>query len=324
MDDGFPSAMQSLGIETDEVILAAAESDACAEMILNLYCKNIFPACEIGTEVRPLCADACSAVLEACDRSTKFLLPPTMCDDMLDLSSNAQCVGLEYEGANHVLWIAGFSIGLAFSFLAALGLNLQKLSMNREALKPKKERRPTIKQPLWVIGLSLITSGSLLDFVAFGMAPQSLLAPLGALSLVWNLLIAPLFNSEKLTRQNLVATGVICFGTLLTVIFAAHSTPTYTLEDLMSLYTKPVMILYIIVVVSFLVTLASKLKKIEDAIPYDEEEDAALEDKSLVERIETGLPPTPSTPSKSKKKKNSTYDLAKMAVKQDRAQTESR
>ena len=58
------------------------------------------------------------------------------------------------------------------SFLAALGLNLQKLSMNRETEKPLSQRRPIIKQPLWIIGLSLITTGSLLDFVAFGMAPQ--------------------------------------------------------------------------------------------------------------------------------------------------------
>ena len=277
---------------------------------------------------------------------SKFSLPPTMCDDMLELSSSAQCVGLSYIGANHVLWIAGFSIGLAFSFLAALGLNLQKLSMNREgesyilhpgmtlialtspshhpppalhpaALKPEASRRPTIKQPLWVIGLSLITSGSLLDFVAFGMAPQSLLAPLGALSLVWNLLIAPLFNSEKLTRQNMVATCIIIFGTLLTVIFAAHSTPTYTLDDLMSLYTKPVMICYMILVVSFLVTMATRLKKIEEAI--EEEEGDGIEAAALVDAMESGKDETPSTPSKRKKLKNSTYDLTKMAMKVDKS-----
>jgi len=40
-----------------------------------------------------------------------------------------------------MLWIAGFSIALAFSFLAALGLNLQKLSMNREKGLPEEMRR---------------------------------------------------------------------------------------------------------------------------------------------------------------------------------------
>jgi hypothetical protein len=30
----------------------------------------------------------------------------------------------------------------------------------------------------WLLGFSLIFSGSILDFVAFGMAPQSFLAPL--------------------------------------------------------------------------------------------------------------------------------------------------
>ncbi|GMI10629.1 hypothetical protein TrRE_jg10744 [Triparma retinervis] len=316
MDDAFPSSMAALGLDADEVKAEAGGGDKCAGSILNLHCKNIFPACEIGTEVRPLCESACLAVLEEC-KDSKFSLPPTMCDDMLELSSSAQCVGLSYIGANHVLWIAGFSIGLAFSFLAALGLNLQKLSMNREALKPESVRRPTIRQPLWVIGLSLITSGSLLDFVAFGMAPQSLLAPLGALSLVWNLLIAPLFNAEKLTRQNMIATGIIIFGTLLTVIFAAHSTPTYTLDDLMSLYTKPVMVCYMILVVSFLVTMATKLKKIEEAIK--EEEGGGTEAAALVDAMETGRDSAPSTPSKRKKLKSSAYDLAKMAMKTDKS-----
>jgi hypothetical protein len=111
------------------------------------------------------------------------------------------------------------------------------------------------------VGLTLIPSGSLLDFVAFGMAPQTLLAPLGALSLVWNMMIAPLFNNEKLTRENLVATGIIVLGTLLTVVFAAHSTPTYTLDDLMALYHEPVMMIYLVCVFAFVLSLVRHLRK---------------------------------------------------------------
>ncbi|GMH93869.1 hypothetical protein TL16_g12743 [Triparma laevis f. inornata] len=281
----FPSFIDKLGINLDDLSAAADGSNEdrftydCANAIIQLECKNLFPACEIGVEVRPLCERACEQTIELC-QDTEFALKMDTCEE-LGLSDSPTCVDLGYEGANHMLWIAGFSIGLTFSFLAALGLNLQKLSMNKENKKPKSLRRPTPKQPMWLVGMFLITSGSLLDFVAFGMAPQSLLAPLGALSLVWNAMIAPLFNGEKLTRQNLIATGIIMFGTLMTVIFAAHSTPTYTLEDLMSLYQQPAMIVYMVFVVAFLVGTATKLKKIEKEI-----------EESGVEREEDELPLT--------------------------------
>mmetsp|Transcript_1571 Transcript_1571/g.2767 ORF Transcript_1571/g.2767 Transcript_1571/m.2767 type:complete len:623 (-) Transcript_1571:28-1896(-) len=311
-DSQFPSFIDALGLNLDALARAAGEDNEdrfsynCANAIIQLECKNLFPACEIGVEVRPLCERACEQTVELC-KDTEFALKPNTCED-LGLSDSPTCVDLTYEGANHMLWIAGFSIGLTFSFLAALGLNLQKLSMNKEAKKPKSMRRPTPKQPLWLVGMFLITSGSLLDFVAFGMAPQSLLAPLGALSLVWNAMIAPLFNSEKLTRQNLIATGIIMFGTLMTVIFAAHSTPTYTLEDLMSLYYQPMMIVYMIFIVVFLVGTAAKLKKIEAdieasgvEIEQDDDEIPLTQDDEEMQRDR--LPSTPSkTRSKSKSK----------------------
>ena len=159
----------------------------CLNNILKLECNLYFPPCEIGTEVRRLCRSTCDMVQKDC--SSLLGLPSSFCDDLgVQEKDSGTCVNLFYEGANRMLWIAGFSIALAFSFLAALGLNLQKLSMNKEKALPVSMRRPPIKQPLWAIGLTLITSGSLLDFVAFGMAPQSLLAPLGALSLGESLL----------------------------------------------------------------------------------------------------------------------------------------
>jgi magnesium transporter len=74
----------------------------------------------------------------------------------------------------------------------------------------------------WVLGFFMILLGSILDFVAFGLAPQSFLAPLAALSLVWNMLLAPKFHGEKITRQNLVATTIICIGVTSSVIFSGH------------------------------------------------------------------------------------------------------
>ncbi len=45
-------------------------------------------------------------------------------------------------------------------------------------------RKPVYRLPLWIFGFVLILLGSILDLVAFGFAPQSLLAPLGMLILL--------------------------------------------------------------------------------------------------------------------------------------------
>ena len=185
MAETFPARIANMGIDLDVLNEAAGDeshpSNRCAKKIVALQCKAIFPACEIGQEVRRVCDSACMQVVAACEGQEGFEVDERMCEDNNDFTSDQTCIYLSYSGANKVLWIAGFSIGLIFSFLAALGLNLQKMSMNAELLKPERERRSTLKQPIWVVGLSLITGGSLLDFVAFGLAPQSLLAPLGAL-----------------------------------------------------------------------------------------------------------------------------------------------
>ena len=68
------------------------------------------------------------------------------------------------------MWLAGFVISVVFSFLAALGINLQKHSMHLD--EAAGTDRPAMRQPMWVTGFVLILLGSILDFVAFGLAPQ--------------------------------------------------------------------------------------------------------------------------------------------------------
>ena len=51
-------------------------------------------------------------------------------------------------------------------------------------------------QPKWMCAVVLLVSCSLVDFVAYGLAPQSLLTPLGAMVLVYNMIIARYYGEE--------------------------------------------------------------------------------------------------------------------------------
>lgn len=123
----------------------------------------------------------------------------------LSTSEEGKCFMADYRGPKHSAWVAGFIIAVVFSFLASVGINLQKRALKQNettAFEQNKEPRPAYKLPLWVVGFVLIILGSMLDFVAFGLAPQSLLAPLAALTLVWNMvrLAVPHFKMAHAQR----------------------------------------------------------------------------------------------------------------------------
>ena len=118
------------------------------------------------------------------------------------------------------LWVAGVTVAVLAQFVSNLGSILQKRSHNDEALRPLALQRAYTKRPLWWIGMcvaaapapargagacarryhhpatprraahfpaprrSLILSGSAADFIALTLAPQSIVATLGCLTLV--------------------------------------------------------------------------------------------------------------------------------------------
>lgn len=250
--------------ETIQLLDLANSSSSCGAFLKKLECAVHFPVCEIGRDYKRVCSNSCrEQAKKTCPGLVNICA--TYSSDEIETKSN--CFKLSYSGPAVGMWVAGFLISLIFSILNSVGINLQKLSMAKNEMAEVK--KGTFKQPLWVMGFGLVCLGSLLDFVAFGMAPQTLLAPLAALSLVWNMFIAPIFHKERVTRSNIIATVIIFAGVTLTVIFAGHSTPSYELEDLIRLYEEPVMHVYIFLIVLFLTGLFYFCRYIERTHNYE-------------------------------------------------------
>ena len=127
---------------------------------------------------------------------------------------------------------------MVFAAMSPLALNLQKSSIMQNDALPEPEQRPVYLQPKWMCAVVLLVSCSLVDFVAYGLAPQSLLTPLGAMVLVYNMIIAH-FYGEAVGRVEIIATGIISVGTLLCIVFADHYSLSYSFSDILGLwYTK--------------------------------------------------------------------------------------
>eukprot|EP00584_Thalassiosira_punctigera_P007288 CAMPEP_0172539342 /NCGR_PEP_ID=MMETSP1067-20121228/10554_1 /TAXON_ID=265564 ORGANISM="Thalassiosira punctigera, Strain Tpunct2005C2" /NCGR_SAMPLE_ID=MMETSP1067 /ASSEMBLY_ACC=CAM_ASM_000444 /LENGTH=409 /DNA_ID=CAMNT_0013325013 /DNA_START=211 /DNA_END=1436 /DNA_ORIENTATION=- len=136
---------------------------------------------------------------------------------------------------------------IAFSFTASVGVNLQKLSMGREEIRYKSsgiaERLPYF-QPLWIFGFALTTLDAVDDFFIMGLAPQSLLVPLGALSLGFNFVLAPFFHKEVVTLGIVLATAIVYCGTVVTLVFGPKDESDCDLAQIRTFASAPEFLWY--------------------------------------------------------------------------------
>ena len=176
-------------------ILYANDSSECSNTVKSILCATVLPACELS-QPRVLCGTDCKNQLKQnCTNAIQQLdliinTNSSQAQDICTIADEDKCVPLTYAGPNRGAWVAGFVISVVFSFFASVGINLQKKALKQNELTAQENNSaplPPYRLPLWSFGFFLILTGSLLDFVAFGLAPQSLLAPLAALTLVWNM-----------------------------------------------------------------------------------------------------------------------------------------
>ena len=131
---------------------------------------------------------------------------------------------------------------------------MQKFSMTKEATR-EGEERAYICQPLWGVGLVLVIAGSLGDFSALGFAAQSLAVPVGALTMVANVIFAHFWLGESLSRRDMCATFLVTVGVILTAAFGDKSAQCYTLDNLVALYTEPTFLGYLALIFPLMMTL---------------------------------------------------------------------
>ncbi|KAJ3006786.1 UNVERIFIED_CONTAM: NIPA-like protein 3 [Siphonaria sp. JEL0065] len=126
-----------------------------------------------------------------------------------------------------------------------------------DTLQKKLHFGELAKSPIWVLGLIVYSSANLLNFVALQFAPQSLVAPLGSISLVVNVFAATNINNEKYSWKDVIGGMLIIGGSSMTVAFAGVNSvgSDYNLCVLLKLLQKPATITFLTVTTGCLVAL---------------------------------------------------------------------
>ena len=106
--------------------------------------------------------------------------------------------------------------------------------------------------PIWLLGLFLQVLGALLDFAALGYAPQSVVAPLGSLTLVVNVFVSPFMHDEKPSCKTIFATGIIICGAAITVAASPREDSVDSIQGVFDLYENSSFLIYAILTGGFI------------------------------------------------------------------------
>ncbi|KAF9923802.1 hypothetical protein FBU30_006142 [Linnemannia zychae] len=143
-------------------------------------------------------------------------------------------------------YLVGISIAVGTSFIQSLGLTIQRKShVINEAIHPKELRRHACHRPLWHLGFhTYILSNVTGTIFSIGYLPVIILAPLGAVTLVFNALFARLLLGDTFSRQSAAGTFLILLGAIMIGLFGVVPEPSHSLEDLIELWKRPAFIIY--------------------------------------------------------------------------------
>ncbi|KIM48207.1 hypothetical protein M413DRAFT_439927 [Hebeloma cylindrosporum] len=180
--------------------------------------------------------------------------------------------------SNHLSIPLGIVIGLISSFIQSLGLTIQRKSHVLNQSLPDHHQRVEHRRPLWLLGFVIFISSNVLgSFVQIASLPVVILAPLGAVSLLWNAFFARLLLGDVFSPWMILGTILIAGGAILIAFFGIVPEQTRSLEDLLALFRRPTFIVYFSLLgfVTFVclaithITEFSLSRRIAKAIPAD-------------------------------------------------------
>eukprot|EP00292_Cryptomonas_paramecium_P024014 CAMPEP_0113670354 /NCGR_PEP_ID=MMETSP0038_2-20120614/5091_1 /TAXON_ID=2898 /ORGANISM="Cryptomonas paramecium" /LENGTH=143 /DNA_ID=CAMNT_0000586363 /DNA_START=182 /DNA_END=609 /DNA_ORIENTATION=- /assembly_acc=CAM_ASM_000170 len=139
---------------------------------------------------------------------------------MNQTSPSHRSTAIDPSNANIII---GTIVAIVGNILISLSYQIQKLVHRANA----DGKRSYLSFPLWWLGFLLIVVGEVGNFLAYGWAPATLVAPLGAISVVSNCILARIIVKEPLSHRS--AAGVTL--ALLGAAVVAYSAPTSQSED---------------------------------------------------------------------------------------------
>ncbi|CAN0121486.1 unnamed protein product [Lampetra planeri] len=157
--------------------------------------------------------------------------------------------------------LVGTLLAVIGNIIISISLNVQKCAHSRVSALDCERRRPYERSKLWWTGLLLMLLGELGNFAAYGFAPVSLIAPLGAITVIASGIIAVFFLKEACRASDLLGAALGLAGTYLLVTFAPSDQQQLTGDNVVQYTISWAFLLYLLLeIVLFSVLLYFHLK----------------------------------------------------------------
>ncbi|EKX54658.1 hypothetical protein GUITHDRAFT_160735 [Guillardia theta CCMP2712] len=176
---------------------------------------------------------------KSCEKDSEVDVPCAWCaseDRCVTYTSNAsghlvaQCVGCDGKFNSgmktDVCGVCGGTNSTCFAFTRQeqIGILL--------ALSGNILISPYIRLKLWWVGMVLMAMGETGNFLAYAYAPATVVAPLGAVSVISNSILAHYILREHIGPRNLFGVAMAILGSVLIVLYAPSSDKQLTMEVL--------------------------------------------------------------------------------------------
>jgi Protein of unknown function (DUF803). len=188
------------------------------------------------------------------------------------------------EASQSGSWAVGVTLGLLGSIAINTGNNIQSLalkSLNGKGRKYRPGKPKTVpiddegesvdeadksvpnpcSSSLWIIGTVIFITGSLLNFVSYAFAAQSMLASLESVQFVTNLLFGKFMLRAEITQKMMYGTLLTVLGTIVAVQFSSKATLSLNIAELVQLYRNPSYIAYLALMFITMIILSCIYKK---------------------------------------------------------------
>ncbi|WWD03378.1 hypothetical protein V865_001430 [Kwoniella europaea PYCC6329] len=130
-------------------------------------------------------------------------------------------------------------VGLVSSFVQSLGLTIQRKSHLIDSSLPLPQRRKPLRRPLWLLGFGIyITSNIFSTIFQLDSLPIVILAPLGAISLIYNAILARVMLGDKFGKVWIIGTALIALGAVSIAIFGVVNEQHHSLDEVLLLFRR--------------------------------------------------------------------------------------
>ncbi|KAI8979484.1 magnesium transporter NIPA-domain-containing protein [Mycotypha africana] len=135
----------------------------------------------------------------------------------------------------------------------------QKFSMPFSREEQKATNSEYLKSRLWWLGILLMVLGEAGNFIAYGFAPASTIAPLGTTTLVANVIIAPVMLKEVFRRRDLLGVILAVSGAAIVVLSSKAEEVSLSPELIMQSIRQSQSIVYFVfsIIVLIILTILS-------------------------------------------------------------------